>query len=83
MCGKFRPMADASAVGDSEEILLKHVDIMLAICRHGKIIDLVMSTSIFTKLTWHDDLSQHVNLNFLLNRLGMIMYLAMSTSTFY
>ena len=47
MCGKLRPMADASAVGDSEEILLKHVEIMLTICRHGKIIDLVMSTSIF------------------------------------
>ena len=40
-------MADASAVGDSEEILLKHVDIMLTFCRHGKISDLVMSTSTF------------------------------------
>ena len=43
ICGKC--MADASALGYSEEILLKHVDIMLTSCRHGKIIDLVMSTS--------------------------------------
>ena len=40
-------MADASAVGDSEEIFLKHVDIMLTICRHGKITDLVMLTFTF------------------------------------
>ena len=76
-------MADASAVGGSEEILLKHVDIMLTICQHGKIIDLVMQHPLFTKSTWHDDLSHYVNLHFLLNRLGMIIYLAMSTSTFY
>ena len=76
-------MEDASAVGDSEEILLKYVDIMLTICRHGKIIDFVMSTSTFYRTTWHDNLSHHVNLHFLLNRLGMIIYLSMSTSTFY
>ena len=40
-------MTDASAVGDSKETLLKHVNIMLTFCRHGKIIDLVMSTSTF------------------------------------
>ena len=76
-------MTDASAVGGSEEILLKHVDIMLTICRHGKIIDLVMQQSLFTKSAWHDDLSHYVNLHFLLNWFGMIIYLTMSTSTLY